>query len=263
MMYQKELEACLQAAKLARTKIMEVYNRPFEVEIKADDSPVTEADKEADRIIKEYLSKEFPSYAFLTEESCDDLSRRNNDYLFIVDPVDGTKDFVVKDNEFTTNIALAYKGEVVLGVISIPATKEIYYAVKGQGAYYLKEDNDAILIRVNDKEKDLTILTSRFHVTSKENEIIEKNQDIITNVRRCGSSIKACLIAKGEAEVSFRLGSGTKEWDTAASQIIVLEAGGVFAKPDLSTITYNRIDVYNREGFVVLNRKENIKLMDK
>ncbi|MGN1296041.1 MAG: 3'(2'),5'-bisphosphate nucleotidase CysQ [Bacilli bacterium] len=260
-MYQKELVACLQAAKMARTKIMEVYNRPFEVEIKSDDSPVTEADKEADRIIKEYLSKEFPSYAFLTEESCDDLSRRENDYLFIVDPVDGTKDFVAKDNEFTTNIALAYQGEVVLGVVSIPATKEIYYAVKGQGAYYLQDGENPHLIHVNDKVNDLTILTSRFHVTAKENEIIEQNKEKISKVRRCGSSIKACLIARGEGEVSFRLGSGTKEWDTAASQIIVEEAGGIFAKPDLSKITYNRLDVYNREGFVVLNRKENISLM--
>ena len=83
----------------------------------------------------------------------------------------------------------------------------------------------------------------------------------ISKVTRCGSSIKACLIAKGEGEVSFRLGSGTKEWDTAASQIIVEEAGGIFAKPDLSKITYNRLDVYNREGFVILNRKENIDLM--
>ena len=260
-MYQKELKACIEAALKARTKILEVYNRPFEVEIKSDDSPVTEADKEADRIIKEELSKKFPSYAFLTEESSDDLSRRNNDYLFIVDPVDGTKDFVSKDDEFTTNIALAYKGEVVLGVISIPATKEIYYAIKGQGAYYLKEGNEPILIHVNDKLNDLIILTSRFHVTNKENEIIEKNRDRISKVTRCGSSIKACLIAKGEGEVSFRLGSGTKEWDTAASQIIVEEAGGIFAQPDLSKITYNRLDVYNREGFVILNRKENIDLM--
>ena len=188
-------------------------------------------------------------------------STRNNDYLFIVDPVDGTKDFVSRDDEFTTNIALAYKGEVVLGVISIPATKEIYYAIKGQGAYYLKEGNEPIAIHVNDKLNDLIILTSRFHVTNKENEIIEKNKDRISKVTRCGSSIKACLIAKGEGEVSFRLGSGTKEWDTAASQIIVEEAGGIFAKPDLSKITYNRLDVYNREGFVILNRKENIDLM--
>ena len=88
--------------------------------------------------------------------------------------------------------------------------------------------------------------------------IIENHKDKIITIEKYGSAIKACRIAQGLAEVSFRLGSGTKEWDTAASQIVVLEAGGVFAKPDLTPITYNRVDVYNREGFVVLNRKENL-----
>ena len=122
-MFEKELEAAIEAAKRAVKGILEIYNTPFEVEIKEDNSPVTLADKGADKLIREYLGQMFPDYGMLTEESNDDLSRLDKDYIWIVDPVDGTKDFVARDNEFTTNIALAYKGQVVVGVVSIPATK--------------------------------------------------------------------------------------------------------------------------------------------
>ena len=257
-MFKKELEKMIEACQKAKVEIMKIYNQGFDVEIKDDDSPVTLADKTADKMIKEILQKEFPSYAFLTEESEDDLSRRSNDYLFVVDPVDGTKDFVAKDDMFTTNVALVYKEEVVAGVVYVPARDEYYFALKGQGAYYCKEGQEPIKIHVNDKLDNLTMLISVFHTTEKERKIIENHKDKIITVVKYGSAIKACRIAQGLAEVSFRLGSGTKEWDTAASQIVVLEAGGVFAKPDLTPITYNRVDVYNREGFVVLNRKENL-----
>lgn len=258
-MFEKEIQEMIVAAKLAREEILKIYNQDFDVEIKSDDSPVTEADKRADIIIKKYLSEKFPNYAFLTEESLDDGSRLENDYVFIVDPVDGTKDFVAKNGEFTTNIGLAYKHEVVAGVVSIPAADLIYFAHKGAGAFKL-ENGIITKIHVNDKKENLTVLTSNFHCTKKELELIEKHKDLITNVQRCGSSIKACKIAEGSAEISYRLSDGTKEWDTAAFDIIVKEAGGVVLKPDFTNITYNRVDVYNRGGYVIANKKENIKL---
>ena len=257
-MFELELQAMIEAGLLAREKIMEIYAQDFSIEIKDDKSPVTQADKLADEMISSYLKEKFPAYGFLTEESIDNLSRLDNEFCFIVDPVDGTKDFVAKDDMFTTNVALVYKEEVVAGVVYIPARDEYYYGIKNQGAYYVKEGNEPIRIHVNDKLEDLTMLVSVFHTTKAETDIYENNKDRITKMERFGSAIKACRIAHGLAEVSFRLGSGTKEWDTAASQIVVLEAGGIFAKPDLSEIKYNRIDVYNREGFVILNRKENL-----
>ena len=257
-MYAKELSIMLYAAKVAQDKILEIYHKPFDVEIKSDNSPVTLADKSADKIIRDILSKHFPSYGFLTEESTDNLDRLNKEYIFVVDPVDGTKDFVGRDDQFTTNIGLVRNHEVVAGVITIPATNETYFATKNGGAYYMDQEGHIERIFVNDKTSDLTMLISNYHTTDAEREIIEKQKETITKVEGWGSAIKACRIASGKAEVSFRLGNGTKEWDTAASQIIVLEAGGVFAKPDLSEIKYNREDVYNREGFVILNRKENL-----
>ena len=259
-MWEQELEVALIAAKKAQEVIMEVYNRPFDVEIKEDASPVTEADKKADALIREILFKAFPKYAFLTEESEDDKSRLENDYVWIIDPVDGTKDFVAHDGGFTTNIALAYKHEVVVGVISIPVNGEIYYAVKGVGSFHLYKDGKVNKIHVNDKVDDLTVLTSVFHFNEKEGQLIEKHKDKIKHVKKFGSSIKACQIAEGLAEISYRMSAGTKEWDTAACQIVLEEAGGVFVEPDGKRITYNREDVYNRKGYVMCNRKENILL---
>lgn len=256
-MWEKELESALKAGLLAKDVILEIYHQKFDVEIKDDNSPVTLADKRADKIIRDSLHRDFPKAAFLTEESVDDKKRLLNDFVWIVDPVDGTKDFVDRDDQFTTNIALAYKHELVVGVIIIPATGDIYYATKGGGSYHLKNGKKT-RIHVNDKLECLTVLTSKFHVNEKELCTIKKHCDKIIRRDTVGSSIKQCYIAEGKAEISYRYSSGTKEWDTAASQIIVEEAGGLFLKPDGSKITYNREDVYNREGYIVVNRKENL-----
>ncbi len=258
-MWENELRVAIRAALQARDKIMEIYKKPFDVEIKEDNSPVTLADKMADEIIRQVIAQAFPTHAFLTEESSDDKSRLQNDYVWIVDPVDGTKDFVDKNDEFTTNIALAYKHEVVVGVVLVPATGEIYYASKGNGSFYQKK-NRIKIIRVNSKTRGLTVLTSRFHVNEKELATIERHKDKIKHRKTFGSAIKPCRIARGLAEITYRLSAGTKEWDTAASQIVVEEAGGVFVKPSGERILYNRDDVYNREGYVVANRIENVLL---
>ena len=258
-MWEKELNAAIEAGLKARVKIMEIYNKGFDVEIKEDNSPVTMADKSADAIIREHLHKLFPEYAFLTEEAEDDLSRLDNDYVWIVDPVDGTKDFVAKDDQFTTNIALAYKHELVVGVVIAPATGDIYFASRGNGAYH-RVGNEEKRIHVNDKLEDLIVLTSVFHFNEVEHKLIEKHSDKIKHVQKYGSSLKPCRIAEGLAEITYRMSAGTKEWDTGACQIIVEEAGGLFVEPDGGKITYNRKDVYNRKGYVVVNRKENILL---
>ncbi len=258
--YLSYLNEMIESIKKARTRILEVYNTPFDVEIKDDNSPVTKADKEADEIIRKHLSEKFPKVSFLTEESVDDKKRLLNDYVFIVDPVDGTKDFVSRNGEFTTNIALCENHEIVVGVVSIPVTGEIYYAVKNVGAYYLKDDNSKpIRIHVSDKLDDLKMYISRFHATEYEKELA-KNSSKISIVEERGSSIKACFIAHGLGDLHCRLSAGTKEWDTAAIQIIVEEAGGIFVKPDGTRYKYNREDVYNREGYIIVNRKENIIL---
>ena len=184
-MWEKELKEAIIAGLKAKEKIMEIYNRGFDVEIKEDNSPVTIADKTADRIIREHLQKMFPDYAFLTEESEDDKSRLLNDYVWIIDPVDGTKDFVAKDGGFTTNIALAYKHEVVVGVVIAPATGDIYYATKDGGAFH-ELNGKTERIHVNDKIDDLTVLTSVFHFNEKEQALIDKHSDRIKHTKKFG-----------------------------------------------------------------------------
>ena len=259
-MWEKQLEAAIEAGLKAKEKIIEIYEAGFEVEIKEDNSPVTLADKTADKIIREYLHKSFPQYAFLTEESEDNMERLSNDYVWIVDPVDGTKDFVARDGGFTTNIALCHKHQIVVGVVVVPVTGEYYYASKGEGAYYVDKKGHKTLIHVNDKLDDLTVLCSVFHSNQAEADLIKKHQDKIKHIEKFGSSLKPCRIAQGLAEITYRMSAGTKEWDTAACDIIVKEAGGLFIEPDGNDMTYNRKDVYNRKGYIVTNRKENILL---
>lgn len=256
-MFEKELKVALEAATKVVPLILEIYNsNELGVEIKDDNSPVTKADKLADKLIREHLSKHFPNYALLTEESVDDKSRLDSDYVFIVDPIDGTKDFVAKNGEFTVNIGLAYKHKPVLGVIVIPVTGEVYYASKGGGAFYQK-DGKTTKIHVNSRTNDLTTLVSRFHSSEEEQAMIRKYSDRIKHQRIVGASIKGCVIAKGDAEMSYRFSSNTKEWDTCAMQAILEEAGGLLLKFDGTPITYNRVDVYNRGGYVICNCKEN------
>lgn len=258
-MYSNELRVAIDAGLLARKAIMDIYEKDFDVEIKADDSPVTEADKKADAIIKSFILERFPHHAFLTEESEDDKSRLDNDFVWIIDPVDGTKDFVARNGEFTTNIALAYKHEVVVGVVIVPVSGDVYFATKNGGAFHMHRSTITRL-EVNRKLDDLTMLTSRFHLRDEEIDKFKKYKDRIVRMETYGSSLKPCRIASGLAEVSYRLSGGTKEWDTAASQIIVEEAGGVFVKPDGTRYFYNREDVYNREGYIIANRIENVLL---
>ena len=259
-MYKEELNKMLEAGREASKNIMKYYNEGFHTEYKDDDSPVTEADKTSDILIRNILSKAFPTYAFLTEESRDDKSRLNNDYVFIIDPLDGTEDYVHKDGQFTTNIALAYKHEIVVGVVAIPMTGEIYYAVKGEGAYKIDKDGNVIKLHVSSKTSDLTCFRSVYHFAEKEKETVEKHKDKITNVVKKGSSLKACLIAEGKGEISYRLTSGTKEWDTAAFDLIVQESGGYVVKLDGTRMTYNREDVRNLDPYVIVNKLENILL---
>lgn len=258
-MWEKQLAVAIKAGELAKRTILEVYKTPFKVEIKKDKSPVTDADKKADKIISEYLNQAYPEYAILTEESKDDIARLQNDFVWIVDPLDGTTNFVEKNDEFTINIALVHKHKVVVGVVVVPITGEIYYATNHGGAFYsvngkIKE------IHVSRNTNAIRVLLSRSHHGKKEEEILSKYGSKIANKKYVGAAIKACLIAKGEAELSIGLNDKTKEWDSAAPQIILKEAGGLFIEPNGTWLTYNRKDTTNRNGYIMANKRKNILL---
>ena len=261
MAYKKELEEMIKAAKKAEVHILKIYHSNFEVEIKSDDSPVTEADKGADRIIREELGKAFPDYGFLTEESSDTGERFSYDYVFIVDPVDGTKDFVARDGQFCTNIALAYKGEVVAGVINLPGQNRLYYASKGDGAYCIEKDGSVHQIHVSDRKANLRCMRSISFFNEKEKAFYEKHSSYFEGeAEPVGAAYKFCLIADGHKDFFIRISNGTKEWDVAAGDIILTEAGGIMVQPNGKPFSYNRKDVYNREGYIMANCKDNLFL---
>ena len=148
----KILEVTKKAAVDAGIAIMKVYDEAEDMEItyKDGDMPLTAADKASNKIIVDILRKEFPEYSILSEEEKDDRSRLDNDYCFVVDPLDGTKEFIKRNGQFTVNIALAYKHESVLGVIYVPVTGELYYAAKGKGAYLDTEEEKGIRLSVSE-----------------------------------------------------------------------------------------------------------------
>jgi len=249
----KELQKAKEAAFQAGACILEVYKEDFKTEYKEDNTPVTKADHLANQLIVNRLSLAFPEDAILSEEAKDDKSRMLKQRCWIIDPLDGTKEFVKKNGEFTVNIALIHKKEPVLGVVYIPVREELYFAVKGKGAYHEKEGIEK-KIHVSKRTENISAACSRSHTSEALIEVLEKRG--IKERIYAGSALKGCMIASGKAEIYYRFGL-TSEWDTAALQCIIEEAGGIFRQMDDSKMTYNRTDTVNRKGFYILNRIEN------
>lgn len=254
MNWEKELAVSKKAAMEAGKAIIEIYNsEKIDVEYKEDKSPLTRADRQANKIIVNMLSGEFPEYAILSEEEKDNKERLRNDYCFVVDPLDGTKEFIKRNGQFTVNIALAYKGKAVMGVIYVPVTEELYWASEDNGAF-LTVHGETDKIYVSDKKDDIRVVMSSSHGCAEMDSLIQKNN--LVNYIKIGSSLKGCMIAKGEAEIYYRF-NPTMEWDTAAMQCIAEEAGAVFMQMDDTEMRYNRENCRNEKGFYIINCSEN------
>ncbi len=251
----RALELSKKLAVQAGEEIMKIYNTDFSVEYKDDKMPLTMADKNANDIIVSALEKEFPEAGILSEESADDPANRDKKYCFIVDPLDGTKEFIKKNDEFTVNIALSDNGRVVMGVVYLPVKKELYFSASGKGAF-LTRDGETKSISVTDKTADIRMVVSKSHMGDKEKALLEKYSDKIGDMAQAGSSLKGCLVASGQAEVYYRFGL-TMEWDTAAMQAVCEEAGAIFKQMDGSEMLYNREDHLNAKGFYVINTIDN------
>lgn len=251
----KGLEISKKAARSAGKVILEIYKSDFKIEYKKDNSPVTEADKRSNELILSDIQKEFPDHSILSEEYEDDKSRLKNEWCWIIDPLDGTKEFLKRNDEFTVNIALSYKHRVVLGVVYLPVNDKLYFASKGKGAY-LETNNVLKKIKVSDKKENLILIKSRSHSTPMIDEMVKKNKSKISEIICAGSSLKGCLVAEGTADIYYRFGY-TSEWDTAAVQCVVEEAGGIFRQLDDTEMIYNRENCLNEKGFYILNNIEN------
>jgi 3'(2'), 5'-bisphosphate nucleotidase len=243
------IEKVIEIAQKASIEIMDIYKSSnFGIDIKADNSPVTTADLLANQIIIDGL-KRISDYPILTEESYVEYEiRKNWDKYWLVDPLDGTKDFIAKNDGFTVNIALIEHNKPILGVVYLPTKDDVYYAEYKKGAY-----KNEVKIFNNSKRTELIGVDSNFHSTDAVKEFFKKHN--IKDIRKYGSSIKICKLAEGVIDVYPRL-NGTKEWDTAASHIIANEAGCKLI--DIETnkeLVYNKKDIKNnffiasKEGF--------------
>lgn len=236
--------------------IMEVYGRPdFESRAKADNSPVTEADEAADVLIRAALVKAFPDIAIVTEELSESHAIRADRFI-IVDPLDGTKEFVQRRGDFTVNIALVENGVPVRGVVYAPAKDRLFYtradgtSVEETGPF---GDTPGALtaLAVSEPDNDaLLVVASKSHRDAATDEYI--NRYAVKDAKSAGSSLKFCLVASGEADFYPRLGR-TMEWDTAAGHAVVLGAGGqVLRFDDHTALTYGKPG-YENPFFLVLS----------
>lgn len=213
----------------AGVAVMEIYQTDFAVQTKEDASPLTEADLAANRIIKEGLKLLTPTIPILSEESLVDWETRKDwNYLWCVDPVDGTKEFVNRTDEFSINIGLIENGKPILGVVHAPALGVTYFASRSKGAFKITNGGTPVAIRASDDSETgkLRVVGSRSHQSAAMVEYMEKLSETRSEIDfvKSGSALKFCLVADGTADIYPRL-APTSEWDTAAGHIIVNESG--------------------------------------
>lgn len=245
----KMIDAVKAIAKAAGVVILDVYHQPgaFEVNLKSDDSPLTIADKKANQVICEGLQQLAPDIPIISEENkaIPYEERKGFQQHWLVDPLDGTKEFIKRNGEFTVNIALIEQQRVILGVVYAPVLDELYWAEKGQGAFLEKEGKTTRLHAPAFTWTDpgLKVVCSRSHLNEGTQAFIKKLDQAKTVAT--GSSLKFLIMAKGEAHVYPRLGP-TMEWDTGAAQIILEEAGGqVVQHENQQPMEYNKENLLN------------------
>ncbi|MBL7912529.1 MAG: 3'(2'),5'-bisphosphate nucleotidase CysQ [Bacteroidia bacterium] len=259
MDYNSLLKLAITAALNAGQEILKIYDTDFFVETKSDNTPVTLADKGASNsIIKDLVQTRIPIISE-EEDVLDHEVRKKWEHVWLVDPLDGTKEFVKRNGEFTVNIALIENHQPVIGVIYLPVHKELYFACINYGSFKVTKQQfsnlteienvltQAIKLPTQKLPKKYTVVASRSHLSRELNQHIDKLKNVygdvdITNV---GSSIKQCWVAEGKAHEYLRLGT-TMEWDTAAGQCIIEQAGGQII--DLETqkpMRYNKDNMRN------------------
>jgi 3'(2'), 5'-bisphosphate nucleotidase len=252
MLNQIDIQDIVTIVKDAGEIIMQVYKQDFKVEYKQDSSPLTLADKKANDIIETGLNQLSVNFPILSEEGrdvpCED--RKHWEYFWLVDPLDGTKEFVKKNDEFTVNIALIHKDAPVLGVVYAPALDICYWAKQGEGAF---KDGQRLPLKTEKQRDTYKVVVSRSHMSDETQVFIDaidtdKEKELIS----IGSSLKICLVAEGEADIYPRLGP-TMEWDTGAAHAIVNETGKSLEKYKdgrLMRHKYNKENLLN-QWFVV------------
>ena len=248
-----QIQDIITIARQAGDRILEIYHdEDFSkvVDFKDDNSPLTLADKASHEVIDAALRNLTPEIPILSEEGRDMPYETRKDWtkFWCVDPLDGTKEFIKRNGQFTVNIALIENGLPILGVIHTPVTGETYYGTP-EGAYKKVGDEDAAQITINNSTENRVAVRSASHASPEEDDLLAKYQ-VVDSISK-GSSLKFCMVAEGKADIYYRHGP-TMEWDTAAGQAVVEAAGGKVLKGQgPEPFTYNKENLLNG-SFLVL-----------
>lgn len=245
-----ETQIAIDAAIDAGKKIMEIYDTNFSITLKNDNEPLTEADIKSNKIIQDKIS--VFGYPILSEESLDDKNRLKHSKIWIIDPLDGTSDFVNKTGEFTIMISLVENNKPVLGVINCPSIGVLYLSQKDNGTF--KFSNGVwtqVLVSKTSEISKCHAVGSRFHLSNKEKNFLQQLQ--ITKFTSKGSSLKVTEISSGLADLYFTTTSKIKQWDTCASYCIITEAGGTMTDMFGNDLKYNIEKLNHENGLLVTN----------
>ena len=267
MVISKELSTAIKASLEAGEATLEFRTDNIEVVYKEDNSPLTKADLASNKIIHSYLEK--LEYPILSEETKQGSYNERKAWtkLWVVDPIDGTKEFIKGRKEFTVNIALVEENKSILGVVYAPVLETLYFAEKNCGAYMITDvtannldekvdGNDCVQLPIKNSGNTLNIVMSKSHNNEDTLALVSSVEEKLGKANKIsfGSSLKLCKVAEGAADFYPRLGP-TMEWDTAASHAIIKEAGRKIVKyPELTELEYNKEDLLN-PFFLVFNDK--------
>ena len=255
----QETKLAINAVIEAGKAVMEIYEQDFSVELKQDRSPLTQADIKSNEIIQRIIS--VSGYPILSEESVDDKERLNCEKIWIVDPLDGTSDFVSRTGEFTIMVALIEHNKPILGVVYCPTNKTLFVAQKNGGAYNLGNGQCLKLSISNVAELErCRAVVSRHHLSDHDRQFLMKIK--IDKSTQLGSSLKVMDICSGKAELYFATTNNMKQWDTCASCCIIKEAGGEITDMLGSELKYNIDTLNHQNGILVTNGLIHNKIID-
>jgi 3'(2'), 5'-bisphosphate nucleotidase len=241
-----DFEKICAIAREAGAAIMEIYAGEFNIELKGDNSPLTCADRASHEVIMAGLQQAYPEIPILSEEGREIPydERCQWSRFWLVDPLDGTKEFIKRNGEFTVNIALIEDGRVVAGVVYVPVRNTMFFGGLGTGCWRLEGDGEAepIQVREADSAAGLTVVMSRSHPSPELEAYLQKIK--VAEALPVGSSLKLCVVAEGKADLYPRLGP-TMEWDTAAGHGVVEAAGGTVLTVEGKPLKYNKESLLN------------------
>ena len=256
--FDRELEVATELARAAGAILLQHYHSPFLVEQKVNAlkelEEVTAADREANELIVRRLAIEFPDDGILAEESADTELRLEKARVWMIDPMDGTKNFIKRDGDFAVQIGLAVNGESVAGVVYQPVRDVLYRAARETGSWIQAPGKDATRMSVSDvvAPHEMVLASSRSHRSPRMERVVS-SFGFKDEVRRGSVGVKIGLITEQEADLYLHLSPSTKQWDTCAPEIILTEAGGRLTDLFGQTLRYNGVRIDNRNGIVATN----------